>query len=274
MINERIALGLPSLAGYDIISALKKAQELGFQSIMSLPGGPNANHSLGQFPTLDFYERSACQLAELRDLLEGFRHVSIHQAWDNNWRAWIDCASYFGAKIVTVHPPQKGNRLQKDSVAFFRDLGDYAEPKGIRVGVETVGGEYDDYLSLIRSLDHAAVGATIDVGHCAYFIEVSTIKDMDKRAEVLNDVLVRLVHDVGEELFHFHLHNVRKYDWRDHRTVSEGVIDFPRLFAVISEVGYSGIFDIELEEPEMEKACQISGGYLSRLIDQFLPQIC
>ena len=58
MIHERIALGMPSLAGYEIFSALEKAKELGFQSIMSLPGGPNTRHSLGEFPTLNFYEGS------------------------------------------------------------------------------------------------------------------------------------------------------------------------------------------------------------------------
>ncbi len=57
MFNEQIALGLPSLAGYELFDALSKARELGFQSLMSLPGGPNTKHFLGEFPTLNFYKK-------------------------------------------------------------------------------------------------------------------------------------------------------------------------------------------------------------------------
>ena len=71
---------------------------------------------------------------------------------------------------------------------------------------------------------------------------------------------------INSIIYHFHLHNVRKTDWRDHRSVTDGVIDFPRLFDVIKKIGYPGLFDIELEEPEREKKSSESGKYLSELI--------
>lgn len=266
MIHEQIALGMPSLAGYEIFSALEKAKELGFQSIMSFPGGPNTRHSLGEFPTLNFYEGSTQHLEMVKNMLSGFKHISIHQAWDDNWEAWIDCAHYFGAKIVTVHPPAGSPQSKQELIAYFRRIGDYALSKGIRVGIENVGGEYDDYVCLIKSVDHPAVGATIDVGHCAYFTQVRAVENIHERIAALNEILHKLVCDMGEKLYHFHLHNVRKTDWRDHRSVTNGVIDFPSLFAVAKGIGYSGMFDIELEEPEMEKESSQSGEYLSQLL--------
>ena len=273
MINERIALGMPALAGYDIFSALEKSKGLKFQSVMSLPGGPNTKHSLGEFPTFDFYDGSVQHRERLKEVLSGFKHVSVHQAWDENWRAWIDCADYFGAKVVTVHiPPAKPEdpkgESKQNQITYFREIGDYAQGKGIKVGVENTGGEYADYVDLIGSIDHPAVGATIDVGHCAYFSEVRSIADVDDKVKVYNEILCRLVDDLGEKVYHFHIHNVRKADWRDHRAVTEGVIDFPRLFAAIKKIGYPGLFDIELEEPEREKKSSESGEYLSKLIVQ------
>lgn len=268
MINERIALGMPSLAGYEILSALEKAKELGFQSIMSLPGGPDTRHSLGEFPTLNFYEGAEQYLAELRDALSGFRNISIHQAWDTNWKDWIDCADYFGAEIVTVHTPASRSRSEQNQVVYFREVGDYAESRGIRIGIENVGGRYAEYVNLIKSVDHPAVGATIDVGHCAYFTEVRSIADLDEKTEMLNETLRRLVDNLQKKVYHFHLHNVRKTDWRDHRSVPDGVIDFSRLFEAVKKIEYSGLFDIELEEPEREKKSYESGRYLSQLIMQ------
>jgi len=270
MVHERIALGMPSLASYEIFSALEKAKELGFQSIMSLPGGPNTRHSLGEFPTLNFYEGSTQHREMVKNMLSGLKHISIHQAWDSNWETWIDCADYFGAKIVTVHPPAGGPQSRQELIAYFRRIGDYALHKGIRVGIENVGGKYDEYVCLIGSMNHPAIGATIDVGHCAYFTAVRAVENIDERIEVLNEILRRLVNDMGEKLYHFHLHNVRKTDWRDHRSVTNGIIDFPSLFAATRKIGYSGIFDIELEEPEMEKESSKSGEYLSQLIERIL----
>ena len=54
--------------------------------------------------------------------------------------------------------------------------------------------------------------------------------------------------------------------WRDYRSVTDGVIDFPKLFATLKEISYSGLFDIELEEPEREKKSIETGKYLTELI--------
>ena len=272
MFNERIALGMPSLAGYELFDALSKARELGFQSVMSLPGGPNTKHSLGEFPTLNFYEADEAYKQRVRIALRGFKHISIHQAWDTNWKLWIDCASYFGAEIVTVHSglretDQSLRQFCLQRSKYLREIGDYAKANDVKIGIENEGGDYEDYIQLLEAIDHTSVGATIDVGHCAYFNEIKSIVNLDDKAKALNDLLCRMVNRLGKNLYHFHLHNVCKTDWRDHRSVTDGAIDFPKLFTTLKEIGYSGLFDIELEEPEREKKSIETGKYLTELMD-------
>jgi sugar phosphate isomerase/epimerase len=50
------------------------------------------------------------------------------------------------------------------------------------------------------------------------------------------------------------LHDVRADDWRDHREVGAGIIDFQRLFDALKRLSYEGLFAFELEEPEKEAA--------------------
>ncbi|MCL5271236.1 MAG: sugar phosphate isomerase/epimerase [bacterium] len=268
--NERIALGLPSLAGYTLTEGLEKARQLGFQSIMTLPGGPNARHSLGAFPTLDFHGSTEAHRRKLKAALAPFKHVSLHQAWDTDWQTWIECARCVGARIVTVHAGRRGtDQTPRQFIdtrrKFLLPLTEAAGGAGIRIGLENEGGAREDYLALIEAVGGETVGATIDVGHCAYFSEVAAVADGDERVVRMNDLLCALVDALGGRLYHFHVHNVRKADWRDHRSVPDGVVDYARLFARLDRIGYGGLFDIELEEPEMERQAARSGQYLSDL---------
>ena len=270
MFDERIALGLPSLAGYSLLGALSKAADLGFQSIMSLPDGPRAEHSLGAFPTLAFYGLGEEQKRETVDALAQFKHVAIHQAWDNQWHKWIDCAACVGAKIVTVHSGrprdgQKASAFLAERSAQLRQMGDYAGKHGVRIGVENEGGTCDDYLGLVASVSHPFVGATLDIGHCAYFEHVVTLCDATERVDALNATLLTMIRTLNERLFSLHAHDVRQSDWRDHRCAGSGVIDFPALCAELRGIGYTRLIEIELEEPEKEMAAAKTGEFLTRL---------
>ena len=50
------------------------------------------------------------------------------------------------------------------------------------------------------------------------------------------------------------LHDVRKVDWRDHRTLGSGVIDLVGLVRGLDEAGYRRLTQFELEEPDQEPA--------------------
>ena len=238
MFNERICLGLPSLAGYKLPVAIEKVRALGFQSLMILPDGPNTYHSLGEFPTVSFYEGNEQQLQKEKEALSNFKHLSIHQAWDDEWKKWIDCATYFGAEIVTIHACK---------THFLPQIVDYIKGKNIKIGIENEGGKYTDYLDLIKTTDYPGVGATIDTGHCAYFSEVQEISNPEQRVKELNETILKLARELGDKVYHFHFHNVRREDFRDHRSIVQGIINFAQLFSTLGEIGYQGLLDLELD---------------------------
>jgi sugar phosphate isomerase/epimerase len=151
-------------------------------------------------------------------------------------------------------------------VAVFRQLGDVARDAGTLVGLETgYPSRYGEFLQLIRDVDHPAVGATVDIGHVA-FLEESGPRGTAEGVRNYNRNLVALCRDLGERLVHLHVHDVRKVDWRDHRTLGTGVIDLPALFTALRGVGYDGLLQLELEEPDQEPALVASKRQLERLI--------
>ena len=268
--DERTALALPSLAGYELFDALSKARDLGFRSVMGLPGGPRTRHSLGEFPTFGLYGADGAHTARLRRALAGFRHISMHQAWDSDWEAWLHCATAVRAEVLTVHAGLPRDDPDREAAVTargtaIRRIGACAGEMGIRVGVENEGGSREEYLALIDRVDHASVGATIDVGHCACFDAIKGIGDLDERVDALNALICDLVDALGDRLFHLHVHDVRQDGWRDHRSVGRGIVDFGRLFRRLGGIGYSGLFDVELEEADREAAAAETGTRLTEL---------
>ena len=74
---------------------------------------------------------------------------------------------------------------------------------------------------------------------------------------------------LGDRLIHFHIHDVRRSDFRDHRGLGNlddnGVVDFPRLTSQLSRTPYNGLWILELEEPDREEALTRSRAYLAAL---------
>jgi len=281
--NPRITLSISSLAGYELIDAVRMTKKLGFSSIMGLAGG-RAHHSLGTFPTFMCYGRSVEKGDLVKDIIQGFKYVAVHQGWDDNWKEWIDCASRLGAKIVTVHAGLHEFTCKKfqERVLYFRRLGDYALDKGVRIGIENDGERYDAYVKLIKSVKHLAVGATLDLGHCAYFSEIKKISDIELRSRKLNQLIVQIITEVRDELIHMHVHNVKPYeevnlkaipypywekrDFIDHRSVPNGIINYERVFDVLGKIGYKGLLVIELEEPKIEEKILESATFLEEFL--------
>jgi sugar phosphate isomerase/epimerase len=57
----------------------------------------------------------------------------------------------------------------------------------------------------------------------------------------------------------------------DHRILTEGIVDFRRLFATLKEINCRGPLELELEEPACEQALVTSARRLSDLLAGFLP---
>ena len=147
-----------------------------------------------------------------------------------------------------------------------RELGDYALNRKVLIGVETgFPPDVEDYINLIRSIDHQAVGATVDVGHVRNSV-AANLRSTAAGIQEFNDNLMKIVSDLGDKVFHFHLHDVRDRDWRDHRTAGTGIIDFPRLFAYLLDSNYDYLMTFELEEENKEEALLQSKKYIEGVI--------
>jgi sugar phosphate isomerase/epimerase len=273
MFDERICVGLPCLAGCDLDKALTKVKKLGFQSIMGLPGTSDSphKHSLGEFATLGFKPDSIKNNLKLCSQMNSFSNISIHQDWNDDWKSWFNCAEQVGAKVVTVHAPILPDNdcpeiFLKRSVKKFRKMGDYAKDKNIMLGVENIGGAVEIYKRLINRINHPAVGATLDFGHFAYFQEIASIPNIDYRCDALNNLVNATIFDLKDKLLHIHIHNVRKIDWRDHRSIQTGALDYQIIFKSLNKIKYQRLFDLELEEPEQEKQLIATGEYLQLLL--------
>jgi sugar phosphate isomerase/epimerase len=186
-------------------------------------------------------------------------------------KACIGVAGRLGMSAVAVHANARGQLDARDywddMVRVFRELGDAAAEAGTLVALETgYPNRYQQFLDLVRGIDHPAVGACVDVGHVA-FLDESGPRGADEGVANYNRTLVELCRALGDRLIHMHLHDVRKADWRDHRQLGSGVIDLPRLVGTLAEIGYDGLMQFELEEPDREPALLASRAALAEAID-------
>ncbi|NOY82405.1 MAG: sugar phosphate isomerase/epimerase [Kiritimatiellaeota bacterium] len=284
--SDRVCLSVTgSMAGCDIVGALRTSRRLGFVSVAAMPSGA-PQHSLGRLlPTLGFDVAGPATREAVTAELRRFRRISIHQAWDDKWRFWFDTAAEVGAEIVTVHarlPTPASAEVIAARAAELTEWGRYAAERRIAVGVENEGMRECDFLSLVERLDGETVGVTLDIGHCAYFAEMPQGLTVPHRAAVLNERIQNLVRRLGRRLKLLHVHNVKPFEqvdfsripkpyWKpgmlvDHRRIDDGLIDVPALAAVLAESGYDGMFEIELEEPDLSTSARLTGAFLDRLV--------
>jgi sugar phosphate isomerase/epimerase len=285
-----LGLNTASLAGYSLEDALSTAAQLGFTAV-ELLAYEGATHSQGELCGVWFHDLDAAGKDRLLRLLEPFPRRSLHAPFQDapllthnkrtresalaQLRETIDLAAFIGAKAIATHANRRNNlpleSFWPELLDVYRRLGDYAlsHGNGVQLGVETGYPEgAHTFARLVQEIDHPAVGATLDVGHVRNSVprdEWGTKAGIIK----LNDDIEYLVTTLGDKLIHFHIHDVRHADFRDHRLLGNlhdnGVIDFPRLVRHLSDTPYTGLWILELEEPDREAALTQSRDYLASL---------
>jgi sugar phosphate isomerase/epimerase len=283
---SKIGAGLGCFANHPFWDAVARVHALGFQSIelLSVEG---SRHSVGLLPGIWFDGISVEDFDRLRAALASFAHTSVHAPFVDaplftyNRRiaqealrqveACIAVAGRLGMRTVAVHANPRGQLDARDywddMVRVFRELGDAAAEAGTQVGLETgYPNRYQQFLDLVRDIDHPAVGACVDIGHVA-FLQESGPRGTDEGVATYNRNLEALCRELGPRLVHMHLHDVRKDDWRDHRQLGTGVIDLPALARTLTEIDYGGLMQFELEEPNQEPALLASRAALETAVD-------
>ena len=188
-------------------------------------------------------------------------------------RETIEAGWYLGAEVVTVHANPRGSfeldEYRDDIVALFNDLGDFAASCDVSIGIETgYPNTVADFAGLFLDIDHDAVGATVDVGHIVAYVPRGGLES-ECAVQTYNDTLMHIVTLLGSEIHHFHLNDVRRADWCDHRAVGSGIVDYDRLFAFLSELDYRGTFALELEEAETDQALETSKLFVDDLVSRY-----
>lgn len=283
-----------SLAGYSLEDTLTTLTRLGITAV-ELLAYEGATHSQGELCGVWFNDLDTAGKDRLLRLLEPFPRRSLHAPFTDaplftynkrtrenamaQIRETIDLAAFIGATAIATHANRRNHQpldaFWPELLDVYRRLGDYAlsHGNGVKLGVET--GYPEDaptFARLVQEIDHPAVGATIDVGH----VRNSVPKDQwGTKAGItkLNDDIEYLLTTLGlgEKVVHFHIHDVRRADFRDHRALGNlednGVVDFPRLIQHLSRSAspYTGLWILELEEPDREEALTRTQHYLASL---------
>ena len=266
-----------SLAGCSLDEACRIGHDLGFAAAEFL-AFDGFRHSQGPLAGFYFDRMTPAEKDHLRALAEGFGHVSLHAQFYEmaplspspglREAAWhelvvtLEAAQFLGAATVTTHAsPKASHTLEQswdDLVAHYRRLGDAAAERGCSVTIETIyPSALDDFARLIHDIAHPAIGANVDVGHLTGLVPRELI-GTPAAADYYNDLLEQHLRSLGPKLFHFHLHDVRAEDLRDHRACGRGLIDYTRLVRVARELQYAGWFVYELEEPDLIEALKQS----------------
>ena len=275
-----------SLAGTPMDEALELASGLGFDAVELTLWG-EAFHSVGDLPGTWWRETGQDERRYLRECIDRFGFVDGHlpfvecplvsankfvQALGREliFEA-LEALATLGGKIGVFHvgpcAARSPDGLWDRLVAACRALGDKAQQLGLRVAVETGYPVGDAFPRLVHEVGHPAVGACIDVGHLVAAVGRER-RNTDHGASAYNDYLLGLVGQLGPKLWHFHVHDVRYDDWRDHREAGTGILDFAALVARLRECGFSGRFVFELEEPDTIDALRRSKAHLEHALGQ------
>jgi sugar phosphate isomerase/epimerase len=190
---------------------------------------------------------------------------------DDEARAWriqytkgaIDLAAAVDAPAVCVatgrplpgNPPERAREYLLDSL---HEVLDYAEPRGVDVGIEfepeLLVESTDEVLALIEAVGRDSLGVNLDVGHAAVYGE-DPAESVRRCAGHITGIHLE---DIAGGIRGKHYHLVP----------GEGDLDFERVFGALADVGYDGFATLELytypDEPD--RAASDAYGALERYV--------
>lgn len=287
---SRLGASTACLAGLSLLDAIRQIEQLGLGTIEVIAYA-GARHSIGAIPGFAYEQSTPAERERVFRATRGFQHISAHLPFDGvrlfsssvaereaglrRLQTAMDGLAYLRGELAVLHVgwPGQGQSFRDiwlPMVNTLRVLGDYAGDRNLRLGIETMQPDsVRDYTELVFAVDHPRVGAVIDTGHIRGSTDIGLPperRDSDEARVRFNDVLNALVDALRDKVFHFHLSDVRRTDWLDHRTIGSGVVDFPRLFRTIRGIGYRGLFVFELEMPDQVQALRASMAHVEPLL--------
>ncbi|MCP4189267.1 MAG: sugar phosphate isomerase/epimerase [Pirellulaceae bacterium] len=285
-----------AISGYGLFDTIDLLQNLGFQTIelQNLVGTPDPTP--GQFPGFRFNELDDDLKVRIQDAIQNFQLVTTHLPYSGldyfspggeqarnavrTMETSLEATGFFGAKIGVMHPKPGPDMGLKETwplmIRRIRQWGDLAKAGGFQLALETgYPLSVKDFVRLVHEVDHANVGAAIDVGHQGQYEELLRRVKPEERAtpagiRAYNDINLELAERLGKKLIHFHIHDIEPKTWKEHKPLIHGFIDYPRLIRRLRELDYQGALVFEIGgQPELMP------GYLAnakRKLDSYLQQ--
>ncbi len=281
-LGATIGFSTACLANHSIAGAARAGREMGFRAI-ELLAFDGYRHSQGDLAGFYFDQMDARGRQALRKVARQFERVAIHAPFidialfapnpgvrEEAFRqvaVAIEATAFLAGETTTVHvTPKMGFALEEywdEILDVLGRLGDRAAEAGVTLTIETgypVGVE--SFARLIWEMDHRSVGANIDVGHLTAYLPAGL--PAEEVASAYNDLLLAQCEVLDQKVFHFHVHDVRPGDLRDHRAVGRGFLDFARLMRWCVQHRYEGMLVLELEESDPLNALRESKQTLER----------
>jgi sugar phosphate isomerase/epimerase len=281
-----------AITGYGMMQSIRLLRKLGFSVIeIQAMGVPEAMP--GKFPGFEFDRIPASERAAIREALKGLQRITCHLPYNGleyfssnaeiaaaavkRVDIAIEGSAYFGATMAVLHPkPGPGYTYEQQRpvmVERFRRWGDLAQKNGLRIALETgFPMSVPQFVSLVREVDHPAIGATLDVGHQARYAELAHIRPEDRAKpesiRAYNDVNLRIVNELDSKLFHLHIHDIVPSTWKEHVPLGTGFVDYPRLISALRRIGFSGSLILEIGAPpeEMESDLRSAKQQMTRYL--------
>ncbi len=282
---DQLGANTSCLAGISLQEAIEQIRDLGFHGI-TLFAFANTRHRYGDLAGFWFRDMSEVERQELKRQLSGFDKKVLHApfaglplvAYDprleqlaiDRVKESVEAAEYLGAQVVIVHANSRPNfslaEYWDDLVTTFRELGEYAAPKGVQLGIETgFPDSVDRFVDLLEAIGHHSVGATLDCGHMSRYVD-SDLWGTPAGAVQLNAQLIDMVRQLGPLTVHCQLHDVELLSWTDHRAVGRGVIEYEPFLAELESLDYQGMLEFELEEKDEVAALKESKSRIESMI--------
>ncbi len=259
-------LGEPTLAVYsgDLPTAIRKLAALGYDGVEFMTRDPSRLDIAAIRRSL---ERNRLQLVGLctghvfqEDKLGLVSpDPGVCQRAMQRLKTFVDVAADFGPGTLVNIGRARGTgdpaglpRTLERAEAAFRELAEYAGPRGVRLVLEPVCGMLANYINtsqdgiaMVRRVNHPSFGLMLDVFHMN-----------------IDDVSIEgSFREAGALCWFVHLaDNNRRWPGSAH-------IDFGSIVAVLNEIGYQGYVSFEIQPwPDPDTAARASIESLRRYI--------
>lgn len=179
----------------------------------------------------------------------------------------IRAAGALGLEAVTVHAGLPAKNMSMDEfrrrlVLVLQSLGNAAAAANTKVTLENWRYPYDpdEHLRILELVDHPHVGATLDIGHIAYWFQHEGVSGLHTQADLdeYHRRLYQFIERLGRHIAHIHMHDVRAADLADHRGLGRGFLDIENILAALDQIAFDGVILFELVEPDFAVAATAS----------------